>query len=223
MCGRYFIEISEKELQDIAREIEKKTKGVPEQITLCLKASGDIFPTDIVPVQTGVDQYQPMKWGFVGFDGKPMINARSETALEKPMFQKAMLERRCLIPASGYYEWQKSGAKKVKHIFRLPSSPASASVSSATDSATDSDLILSPTNAPNPTNPGLMFFAGCYRQEKGSPLPHFTILTRQAAPAIELIHGRMPVIIPREHARAWLCDGPQGMNYAIEDLIYEAV
>ena len=110
MCGRYYIEIDERELRQIADEIEKKTKGPPGQMTL--KAGGEVFPTDVVPVQTGINQYLPMKWGFVGFDGKPMINARSETALEKPMFRQSMLERRCLIPASGYYEWQKTGKAK---------------------------------------------------------------------------------------------------------------
>jgi putative SOS response-associated peptidase YedK len=99
MCGRYYIEIDEKELQDIVDAVEKNIKEYPEQTTI--KMSGEIFPTDIVPVQTGLNRYAAMKWGFVGFDGKPLINARSETALEKPMFRQAMLERRCLIPASG--------------------------------------------------------------------------------------------------------------------------
>ena len=46
-----------------------------------------------------------MKWGYSGY-GNKVINARSETAFEKPMFRKSMQERRCLLPASGYYEWR---------------------------------------------------------------------------------------------------------------------
>ena len=121
MCGRYFIEIDEKELQEIANKIEKDARICPGQLTI--KTSGDIFPADIVPVQTGPGRYQAMKWGFTGFDGKPVINARSETAREKPMFKQSMYKRRCLIPASGYYEWQRDGDKKIKYQFFISDSP----------------------------------------------------------------------------------------------------
>jgi putative SOS response-associated peptidase YedK len=121
MCGRYYIEIDEKELQDIAGAVEKNIKEYPEQTTI--KFSGEIFPTDIVPVQTGLKQYQAMKWGFSGFDGRPLINARSETALEKPLFRQSMLARRCLILASGYYEWKTAGTHKTKYRFFTPGYP----------------------------------------------------------------------------------------------------
>lgn len=121
MCGRYYIEIEEKELQHIIAEVNKNMKEYPEQMTI--KTSGEIFPTDIVPVQIGIHEYQAMKWGFSNFNGKPLINARSETALEKPTFKQAMLKHRCLIPASGYYEWQKSGENKLKYKFFLPGGP----------------------------------------------------------------------------------------------------
>ncbi|MDR2711584.1 MAG: SOS response-associated peptidase [Clostridiales bacterium] len=119
MCGRYYIEIDEKELQEICEEVQKNQQENSRQ--LIIKFSGEVFPTDIVPVQTGQNKFQAMKWGFSGFDGKPIINARSETALEKTMFKKPMQKRRCLIPASGYYEWQKS--TKTKYQFYLPGSP----------------------------------------------------------------------------------------------------
>ena len=121
MCGRYYIEISDEELREIAGEVEKKSREYPGQMTL--KTSGEIFPTDIVPVQTGAKQFLPMKWGFIGLDGNPVINARSETALQKPMFQRAMRENRCLIPASGYYEWQRDGNKRIKYRFYIPNEP----------------------------------------------------------------------------------------------------
>jgi len=121
MCGRYYIEFDEEALQGIAGEIEKKIEDYPGQITI--KTGGEIFPADIVPVQTGINRYEAMKWGFVSFTGKPLINARSETAFEKPMFREAMRERRCLIPASGYYEWSKERGKKTKFRFHLPDQP----------------------------------------------------------------------------------------------------
>ena len=121
MCGRYYIEIDEKELRDICSEVEKQGREYPGQLTL--KLSGEIFPTDIVPAQTGAGQYRAMKWGFPGFSGRPIINARSETALTKPMFRESMLERRCVVPASGYYEWQRDGGKKTKYRLYLPGQP----------------------------------------------------------------------------------------------------
>ena len=119
MCGRYYIEIDEKELREIVNAVEKGLISDNEQMTF-IKTSGEIFPTDIVPVQTGINKYQPMKWGFSGHGGKPVINARSETAAQKPMFSEAMRERRCVIPASGYYEWKTEGKKKTKYQFHIP-------------------------------------------------------------------------------------------------------
>ena len=76
---------------------------------------GEIFPTSIVPV---IANSAPvlMKWGFSRFDGKgQIINARLETADEKPMFKKAYNTQRCLIPAGYYFEWHKDGSKKQKY------------------------------------------------------------------------------------------------------------
>lgn len=174
MCGRYYIEISDKELRDICDEVRSRDS---EENTkqLEIKLSGEIFPTDIVPVITGPLKYLPMRWGFVGFDKKPLINARSETAFDKPTFRDSMLERRCLIPASGYFEWKREGSKKIKHKIYIPGQS--------------------------------MYFAGCYRKEKGEPLPRFVILTREAAHGFEEIHDRMPVIIAKNYANNWLNAG----------------
>ncbi len=121
MCGRYYIELSDPELERIARHFEGTSNGrdpVPR-----LKTQGEIFPSDIVPVQTGVESYQAMQWGFKGYGNQLVINARSETALEKPMFREAMRLRRCLIPASGYYEWQAVDKRKLRYQFFLPQGP----------------------------------------------------------------------------------------------------
>jgi putative SOS response-associated peptidase YedK len=190
LCGRYFIEIDEKELRDIVDAAEKNMKE--EQYgQLTFKTSGEIFPTDIVPAQTGPGQYRFMRWGFVAHDGKPVINARSETALEKPMFQKPMRERRCIIPASGYYEWRKDGGNKTKHQFFIPGSP--------------------------------MFLAGCWRQEKNSPIHTFVILTKPASGSAEAIHDRMPVIIPRSRIGEWLNESPDAMKEAVTDIEFKEI
>ena len=108
MCGRYYIEISDEELQEVCDALDK---------------SREVFPSDMVPIMTNIGEYQSMKWGFTGFDGKLLINARSETALTKPTFQDSMLKRRCVIPASGYYEWRRDGNKKIKHQIYIPGRP----------------------------------------------------------------------------------------------------
>lgn len=68
----------------------------------------EVRPTDTAPVLTLIDNQliaSPASWGFPKWYGKGVeINARSETALQKPMFSKAILTRRCVIPSTGFYE-----------------------------------------------------------------------------------------------------------------------
>ena len=64
-----------------------------------------------------------MKWGYTLPDGKPVTNARSETAAEKPMFRDGMLNRRCLVPASNYFEWERRGRERVKYAIRPAGHP----------------------------------------------------------------------------------------------------
>ena len=106
MCGRYYVDLSDPEFFKIAERFLDEENSIP------IKLDGEIFPSDTVPVQTAPEIYLPMSWGFTSFNRRLVINARSETALEKPMFKEAMLERRCLIPASGYYEWEAIDGKK---------------------------------------------------------------------------------------------------------------
>ena len=120
MCGRYYIAIDEKELRDICDAVKREQEEEPEQMEI--KFNGEVFPTDIVPVWTRLG-YKAMKWGFSGFDSRPVINARSETARTKPMFRESMQLRRCLVPASGYYEWKREGSSKIKHRIYIPGQP----------------------------------------------------------------------------------------------------
>jgi len=189
MCGRYYIAIDEDELREIGDEAEAIVASIPTlPEPIAVKTQGEIFPTDVVPVKTGKNRIVPMKWGFISFDKKTIINARSETALQKPTFKKPMLENRCLIPASGYYEWRRGEEKKIKYQFYAPGRP--------------------------------VYFAGCYRREKGSPLCHFVILTRQAVNGLEKFHDRMPVIIPKELFNDWLYESPRAIDSAVIELAF---
>ena len=120
MCGRYYIELDAKELRDIISKVEGKLRDAPDQMTL--KITGEIFPGDTVPVITGDDGVRAMMWGFPNAYGqRSHINARSESAATSKTFGEAMASRRCLVPASGYYEWKTLDTKrKEKYEFTLP-------------------------------------------------------------------------------------------------------
>ncbi|RFZ75951.1 SOS response-associated peptidase [Lacrimispora amygdalina] len=111
MCGRYYIEIDNAELSSIIAAVERK-----EDVK-----TGEIYPTNIAPVLSSNGTMTAMRWGFPKFDGKgEIINARSETAAEKNTFRRPMMEGRCLIPASWYFEWEKRGSKKIKYALAPP-------------------------------------------------------------------------------------------------------
>ena len=114
MCGRYYIpeEDSAEELRAIIYEVNRKTKGAPIK-------KGEIRPTDVAPVLANNRAMIPsafaMKWGYSLPDGKVVFNARSESASSRPMFQDGMAQRRCLVPAAYYFEWEKRGREKIKY------------------------------------------------------------------------------------------------------------
>ena len=114
MCSRYYID------SDIEDELEKMASDAEQQI--CQKYfTGDIRPTDMVPVIENTEQglkITTCKWGYPLSRRKNLvINARIETVLDKPAFQNGILYHRILIPASGFYEWNQL---KEKNSFTRP-------------------------------------------------------------------------------------------------------
>lgn len=83
---------------------------------------GAINPTNqaaTIVSEQGNPKLKLMKWGLEGFDkGQQLINARSETLLQKPRFSKLM-SNRCVIPATSFFEWEKRGSEKIPHQFKL--------------------------------------------------------------------------------------------------------
>jgi putative SOS response-associated peptidase YedK len=118
MCGRYYVEIGDEELREIAEQAEKKVKLSYRGISL--KTNGEIYPSDTVPAMTNENEYLPMKWGFAVQGKKLLINARFETYKEKPTFKNC---GSCLIPASGYFEWKRDVNPKIKYSFTLERKP----------------------------------------------------------------------------------------------------
>ncbi len=112
MCGRFYVpeDASIQMIRAIVERLEHRNVKVK---------TGDVFPGDMAAVVASNRQMQPqpfaMEWGYHLADGKRIINARSETASRKAMFADGIRQRRCLIPAQHYYEWEKSGSKKVKY------------------------------------------------------------------------------------------------------------
>ena len=114
MCGRYYIaeEDQAEELKQIIDMINRKHNGE-------VKTAGEVFPSETVPViaTSRTQKITPfaMEWGYSTSDGNRLINARSETASQKPTFRDGMLQRRCIIPASWYFEWNKNERGRPKY------------------------------------------------------------------------------------------------------------
>ena len=116
MCGRYFVD------EDA---VDRIMKGLIGEMNRSKGKTGEIFPGDTVLAVANSRAMHPkafpMEWGFTGFDGKRLINARSETAAEKPSFADGIKNRRCLIPASWYYEWEQKASGKTKYAIGIDS------------------------------------------------------------------------------------------------------
>ncbi|MEA4890170.1 MAG: SOS response-associated peptidase [Clostridiaceae bacterium] len=189
MCGRYYIDQEEDiaEMRRILEEVNRKFYGTD---ALGAVKTGDIAPTHIVPVLRP-DQNVPagrimidlMQWGFPQYRGKGvLINARAETAAEKPLFRTALRQGRILIPASAFFEWRHDP-----------------------DGRKGSKVKLSLDNEP------IFYMAGISRTFSEdahaiTPLRRFVILTTAANASVAPIHDRMPLILPRRFLRSWLLD-----------------
>ena len=110
MCGRYYI--AEDDAADELRQIiEAVNRSNPDA-----KTGGEIRPGDTVPVLANSPSLQPGAYAIYTLpDGKLLFNTRSETAAEKAIFKDGMAQRRCLIPATCYFEWEHRGKDKIKY------------------------------------------------------------------------------------------------------------
>ncbi|MBI9077143.1 MAG: SOS response-associated peptidase [Desulfatibacillum sp.] len=168
-------------------------KGYPHNFT----PSYNIAPTQKawIILDDGAPRLEAFSWGLVPSwakdtqGGSRLINARSETAAEKPSFRSAFTTRRCLVPANGFYEWTGTTGGKQPHFC------------TATPKAMMAFAGLWEKWQPANT------------EERNTPVSahySFTILTREASPSFASIHHRMPVILsPRAYVQ-WL--NPQKTN-----------
>ena len=181
MCCRFYME-SSPELRPFVEAANRSPLlfKMLEKTAKPMKTEGEIRPADLVPVlatsRAGKPAVFPMLWGFQGKQSL-LINARAETAAEKPAFRESWQSHRCAVPASWYYEWE--------HL----SSPDG-------KTRTGRKYLIQPEGS------ALSWLAGLYRLEDG--LPRFTVLTQEPSPEIRAIHDRMPVLFPREVISAWI-------------------
>ena len=179
MCGRY---TQTQTPERVATQFD--LSEVPE-----LSPRYNIAPTQGIPIvrETAAGRdLQMVHWGLIPSWAKDpkmgarMINARAETAAEKPSFRTAMRRRRCLVVADGFYEWQRTAKGKQPFFFYVP----------------DAEGGRSP-----------IAFAGLWEtweSAEGEVIPSATILTTAANDRVQTVHDRMPVILPAEHYARWL-------------------
>lgn len=160
---------------------------------------GEVRPTDVAPViataRSGGRAVFPMRWGFRG--KSLLINARVETAAERPAFREAWAGHRCVVPASYYFEWEhltgEDGKKKTGDRFQLC-----------------------------PRGDEVTWLAGLYRIEDG--LPCFVVLTREPGDGIRFIHDRMPLMLPESSVDEWIrpgADPEKVVRTAMTDIAFE--
>ena len=182
MCGRFLRRTPAQEIKRIFR-----TAGAPPDAPprFNLAPTSDVLCVRFNPVD-GLRHLGLLYWGLIPLwakeraIGNKLINARSETLTEKPAFREAFEQRRCLIPADGFYEWQRTPAGKQPFAIL----PAESS------------------------EPPLFAFAGLWERWRDPASREIvrscTIITGPANEMMRPLHARMPIILDASHWAQWL-------------------
>lgn len=179
MCGRFTLTVERQRVTDLfdligraeAPEQAPRYNIAPTQPVLALRLN-----------EAGKRELVHLRWGLIPSwaedpaIGNRLINARSETAAEKPSFRSAFRQRRCLVPADGFYEWLRQGSKKQPYCIRLRDARPFAFA-------------------------GLW---ERWRGPDDKPVETCTLLTTEANELVRPLHERMPVILPRVDFEQWL-------------------
>ncbi|MEO0486429.1 MAG: SOS response-associated peptidase [Pseudomonadota bacterium] len=182
MCGRFAITLPDDAMVQLFDAVPSNDLPEGPRYNVC--------PTNSIHVVTAEEgrRLRPMRWGFLPHwykttNGGPLlINARAETIAEKPAFRAACRARRCLIPATGFYEWTKDGEgnRLPWYIFRHDGAP--------------------------------LVFAGVWQDWERDGDAHTTcaIVTCAANAPMAQIHHRMPVILEPSSWAKWLGEKGKG-------------
>ena len=189
MCGRFTQRMTWRELHELMDLI-----GTP----LNLRPRFNIAPSQDVAVVRAADDGRALamlRWGLIPSwarepnIGYKLINARSETAAEKPSFRSAYRNRRCLIPADGFYEWKREGKTRQPWLFGLGDGAPFAFAG-----------LWERWTVPA----GAALTGSLSERTPGDAVETFTILTTAANETVAPVHSRMPVILPPEATGPWL-------------------
>ena len=177
MCGRYNLNLSNPDKFKERFEIEGK---LPLFETRTNISPGQVLP---VIVSHSPNSVEMMVWGLVPFweekkeKPKALINVRDDTILSKPWAHKYLQFSRCLVPASGFFEWQKQGTAKQPFNFHLKSGEYF----------------------------GFAGLYSTYKHPAtGDEVKCYTIITTEPNDLLSQVHNRMPVILKKEDEAAWL-------------------
>lgn len=159
-----------------------------QSFDLDFKPRYNIAPTQEVPivVRESPNRAVMMRWGLVPFwakdpkIGNKMINARAETVQTKPAYRASLKRRRCIVPATGFFEWKRAKDGKIPHFIKMK----------------DDSFF------------GFAGLYDRWKAPEGSTLVSFTIITTQSNAVMSKIHDRMPVILEPENEDMWLGNQP---------------
>lgn len=212
MCARYYLTASKDHLQSIL------------QVDLV----GDLLPRyNIAPTQSSLIVFNEgghrtsaaMRWGLIPSwakdisVGQMMINARSETVSEKASFRDSVRKRRCVIPASGFFEWRDGKAVKPTRTRKLEA-PSLFNEMEADTKENDQELInIKQPYAYARKDSEPLMFAGIWDRwmsDAGKAIQSFTILTTEPNDHLREVHDRMPCILELDEISGWLDDTDDG-------------
>jgi putative SOS response-associated peptidase YedK len=175
MCGRY-------SFAQLSIDVEKWFKIHVDGNTYIARYNAAPGQLQGVITNSNPQTLSYLTWGLIPFWAKDstmaskLINARSETILSKPAYNKSFHSKRCLIPADGFYEWKKMGKQIIPHHIRLKSLEMFA-IAGIWDE---------------------------WISESGKAIQTFSLITTSANQIMKPIHQRMPVILTPETEGAWL-------------------
>jgi putative SOS response-associated peptidase YedK len=197
MCGRYVLKATLQELID--------TYGAVPDGTFSVEPNYNVAPSHHMPVvlqkneeKTSERLIRLHRWGLVPFwadsvkTGYSMINARGESLSKKKSFKKPFKSQRCIVPATGFFEWKKTSSGKFPHFVQRKSSDLMhfAGLWEQWDDPESDDTVFS-----------------------------YTIVTTDANQPMEELHDRMPAMLLPEDFDTWLDPDFQDLN-ALQDLIH---
>jgi len=182
MCGRLVVKVPD-------LSVFEQPFGVIQRGSFVWEPRFNLAPSQLAPVVTNeaARRLELFRFGLIpewAADmrrAKLLINARVETVAELRSFRRALATRRCIVPVSGYYEWQVQGGRK-RPLFIQAGDAATLPLAGVWER---------------------------WQSRDGQAIEGFAVLTRPAAGFLQAIHERMPLTVPMQHLERWLDPGEQ--------------